>query len=618
MAETVPGPQRTLEDPGCGRRRAAVWLALGALSCAPDRAPPPRASAPSSVALAASSESLIDGSATGLDVLDYDLALAVDHASASITGEVVITLRTPAPTVTLSAVDMQLQRVQVDGASASFTYDGAALEVQLPRGPVEREVAITYTARPTKGLYLGDDLVYTSFHTARWLPSHDRPGDTATFQLRLTARPGLTVAATGVSKGRERTPDGRETHRFSSHLPMPAFTLGFVAGALEERTRDVDGLPVRLLAAPPQVARLEPLLAETEEMVRFFREVGGSYLFSSYTQVFVPGATPQELASLAILPADYGEAALADPHEDWLLAHELAHQWWAIRVPCAEWGDFWLNEAFAVFMVAAYKERRWGRDEYDRELALARRRYEALRERGEDRPLALSGARTSDEVAGPLSYTKGALVLHALRGELGDEAFWRGVSAYSLSSSLAGVTTGDLQAAMEWAGDRDLSAFFERWVYAVDAPALTVSQRVEGGVLTVIVTQPAAQPWRGTLPVRVTTEAGTTAHDLAVSGSRHALQVALDGPLRSVRVNADGRVPWRITHDRPVEMLIEQLAREPDALGRADAAGELQAACERDASICARARRALQRSATDDPARVVRSRASQALDAAKR
>lgn len=53
---------------------------------------------------------------------------------------------------------------------------------------------------------------------------------------------------------------------------------------------------------------------------------------------------------------------LEDPGADWVIIHELSHQWWGNLVTCRTWKDFWLNEGMAVFMTAAWKEHRFGRE----------------------------------------------------------------------------------------------------------------------------------------------------------------------------------------------------------------------------------------------------------------
>src|SRR4029077_9017642 len=97
---------------------------------------------------------------------------------------------------------------------------------------------------------------------------------------------------------------------------------------------------------------------------------------------------------------------------------------------CPTWGDFWIQEAFAVFMTAAYKERRWGRATYEHERDMNRARYEAFRASGGDGALALGPDARSGQLARKLVYGKGPRVLYALRDEIGEQAFWSAVRAF--------------------------------------------------------------------------------------------------------------------------------------------------------------------------------------------
>jgi aminopeptidase N len=62
-------------------------------------------------------------------------------------------------------------------------------------------------------------------------------------------------------------------------------------------------------------------------------------------------------------------------------------------------------------------------------------------------------------------YQKGAYVLHLLREQLGDDAFWAGLRRYTVAHAGGSVTTEDFKRSMEESTGLDLAAFFDKWVY---------------------------------------------------------------------------------------------------------------------------------------------------------
>jgi hypothetical protein len=136
---------------------------------------------------------------------------------------------------------------------------------------------------------------------------------------------------------------------------------------------------------------LRQVFAETASMVRFFEDRSGvPFPEVGYSQALVTRTIGQEMAGLSILSDDYGRAVLADPTQVSLIAHELAHQWWGNMVTCETWTEFWLNEGFATFMAAAYREQRFGREVTPLTLRRAMHALLAVRDKGQDKSLVFA------------------------------------------------------------------------------------------------------------------------------------------------------------------------------------------------------------------------------------
>lgn len=415
---------------------------------------------------------------TAVDVVHHDVELALQLEPPALTGrgEVRIKARCPTATIVLDA-KLRVSAVAADAAPLRFHVDNDRLRIELPQplpAGAEARLQVAWEARTDDATpKFAADQVLAGYSAAAWLPTRQDPAQRATLALRIVVPAELTVAASGRALPPESLPLGRTRHSFVLDRPAPPFLYAFAAGRFQETRLELDGLQLRALG--PAGSDPSAALAATAHAYRFLYDKLQARLPAAvYSQVFVHGEAAQEAAGLALLGESFLSDLAADPKEDWAFSHELAHQWFAVLVPCADFADFWLNEGLATFLVAAIKEERWGPAAYERELALWRARSAKVHQTGRDLPLALSApgaARRAPPTESQLqprgvTYARGALALHRLRGELGEAAFWGGLRLYIRERAGQGARSEDLRRAMEAASRRDLRPFFARWVYA--------------------------------------------------------------------------------------------------------------------------------------------------------
>ena len=406
------------------------------------------------------------------DLIHFEVTLKPDFATKSIEGTTRITVRgTGAGTdrIRFSDNGLSLQHVDVDGRPATVTGSISGMVVSLPRrlrpGRTAK-LSFRYRGTPRRGIVFGEGTAYSNYFTCEWMVCDiDRPGDKATLTLDLILPAGKTSVASGNQAGRTAAGPGLERHRWVQNRPYSAYLFGFAVGFPRVSATAHKG--VELVAAgdlpPDDMARR---LADTERMLDFFRDKAGvAFPNPRYVQVVVPGGEAQEKSSFSLLGRSHLDPRLEDPKEDWVIAHELAHQYWGNLVTCESWTDFWLNEGITTFMVAAWKERRWGRAAYDREMDLARARVGRVREGGLDVPLTYGGEYPSLGARRAITYSKGALFMDALRRELGEEAFWSGLKRFTREYAGRSATSRDFQRVYQKSSRRDLTALFEEWVY---------------------------------------------------------------------------------------------------------------------------------------------------------
>lgn len=394
----------------------------------------------------------------GYDMLEVHLDVTADFDAQSIVAEQSMRLRADVPLSELrfDANALSILSASLDGQAVHPRTEGQALIFTLPhtlRAGDRATLQIRYEGQPARGLVFGDGFFYTSYFACDWMVCElDRPGDKFMFDVRL-----------------HLAEDARAFTAESSR-PYPAYLQGFGGGALTQVRERVGDTELVYASHHASGEDLRAIFAETGRMLVFFERAAGiPFPSATYTQLLVTGDAAQEGAGFAILGDDVVRPILTNPQEDWAIAHELAHQYWGNLVTCEDWSEFWLNEGLTTFMVAIWKEERWGASAYQQEVDNATRRWTRAREAGWDRPLAFSGAYPSLRTRRDIQYGKGMLFFVELRRTLGDDVFWRGIRTYTRTHAGGTVSSADLQRAMERESGRDLSALFVEWVD--EAPA---------------------------------------------------------------------------------------------------------------------------------------------------
>ena len=408
------------------------------------------------------------------DVLHYDARVEPDVINKTVKGSVSIGLVARAGglgVLEFDCGDLVIDAVRVGAKAERFERGERVVRVFLSRparAGETREVEFEYHGSPRRGIRFYPELrqVYTVFTTSQWMVCVDEPDDRATLRMRLVLPANLANVANGREVARRVLRDGRVEHEWRQDTPVPTYVFGFAAGSFREVTARRGGVRLRYLAEKLTEAELRRVFRETADMIAFYEERSGvRYADAAYTQVLAAGNIDQEMSGFTVMNEGYGREVLANERDVWLGAHELAHQWWGISVTARDWTHFWLNEGFATFIAAAYKERRFGREEYTREIEKYRASYEKVRDAGKDKSLVFPDWIRPTGEDRTLVYDKGAYVLHLLREELGERAFWAGLRQYTRTFAGKSVTTSDFQTEMERASGRSLSDFFAKWVY---------------------------------------------------------------------------------------------------------------------------------------------------------
>jgi aminopeptidase N len=216
-----------------------------------------------------------------------------------------------------------------------------------------------------------------------------------------------------------------------------------------------------------------------------------------------------------------------------VVAHEIAHQWFGDSVTESTWADLWLSEGFATYFAGLFIQKHDGEDAFRAYMDDAAQRYLNFEKRAK---LPIHDTETTN-LMGLLNsnnYEKGAWVLHMLRSQLGDEAFFKGVREYYNAHKEANATTEDLRTALEKASGKNLKNFFARWVYGSGHPRYQVLWSVNDSQtnLTVTVNQlQDGEAFLDPLPIELTIDNRNVPFVINPNAKTASLTIPLKGKL---------------------------------------------------------------------------------------
>jgi aminopeptidase N len=447
-----------------------------------------------------------------LDFEKADLQLRVEPDSRSIRGDALLTFGTRAP---VGRIDLDLDRnlpidaIEVDGHALPTTGwrnpDGR-LTIDLPqRLEPGRQVAIRVRYHGTphlakKAPWDGGFVWAKTPDGQPWVasavegegcdlfwPCIDHPtGKPKLVDEHITVPAPLVAAGNGVAMGMEEANGWRTWHWRTKNPSTYGISINVGPYKVLEgsyASRYGNTIPLRMWYLPQHEAGARELFGEFAPMLDFFETTIGPYPFGDEKMGVVE--TPHKgMEHQTINAYGNGYAKTAYGYDD-LLQHEFAHEWFGNQLTNADWDDMWLHEGLGTYMQPLYMQSLRGDQEYFAALM-------ALRARIQNKAPIVSGKHRREEDVyaverggpGQDIYNKGALVMHTLRGLVGDDAFFRTVRevVYGSPDPRPGNfaprygTTPEFIATASRVSGRDLGWFFQAYLYQAALPELVATR----------------------------------------------------------------------------------------------------------------------------------------------
>ena len=451
------------------------------------------------------------------DVKSYDLDLRVDPESQTIKGALtahalivhpldwfVMDLDPPLVVDSVSLVDASGKSLQ----PLKFQRREGKLWIELPltRQPGEDlRVRIAYGGKPrvaprppwvggfawsrTKSGQHWFTVTCQNDGADIWFPVKDHPSDKPeTASLHFTVPQPLIAVANGRLQSVVKNQDGTQTFNWSISEPINNYSITLNVApykTIEDKYTSVAGgtIPITFWVLPENYEKGFEIVKQTKLYLSFFEEYLGPYPFRA-EKLGIVHTNHLGMEHQTIIA--YGSTfQLNENGFDWLMLHELGHEWWANLVTASDWRDFWIHEGFQSFMDSLYVEKVRGKEAYIKSMA---NRMRGLRNK---QPVAPRESRTTVQMymAGPdyLNsdgdiYNKGAAILHTLRYLIGEKAFFTALRRMAYpdprmekltnGKQVHFASTDDFLHVAEDASGADLDWFFEVYLRQPRLPTL--------------------------------------------------------------------------------------------------------------------------------------------------
>ncbi|MGW3433077.1 M1 family metallopeptidase [Streptomyces melanosporofaciens] len=415
-----------------------------------------------------------DDGNSGYDVSEYDVRVNYDparprHLEGDTTVQAVATQ--DLDRFHLDLEGFQVTSVTVDGTPASaVSREGAHELVVTPARPLAKNtpfsVRVRYSGKPVGAswhtLADGGASATGEPHSATaWYPANDHPSDKATFRLTATVPTGWKVVGNG-RPGATSTDRGRSTFRWYEDRPMATFLSTIGIDKFTMRTSELsDGTPVIHAYSPGAGVRPEEE-AQLPEIIDFLASKFGPYPFSSAGAIVIDGNDDDGPNALETQSRPTYQGGFSDVS----MVHENTHQWFGNSVSLSDWRDGCLAECFAQYAGQLWDEEKHGAD-------LDNGFYRSMVEESTADPdfwtTRLYDPGKGRELASAL-YSKGSMMLHALRRTVGDTAFFGTLKRWQRDHRYGNASWPQFEALMGNVSGKDLTGFFGAWAHGTTVP----------------------------------------------------------------------------------------------------------------------------------------------------
>jgi len=536
------------------------------------------------------------------NAINYKVELSVDPVQKRLEGQNTITI-TPLcdnfNKVTLDAVSLVATDVlDIKGTPLYFEQTEENIFINLTRFFGHNDTIIFtvkyYLSEPVMGLrYIdasGDRPLQVSSNcfpnkARQWIPCYDYPNDKVTQDIIITTNSRYKVLSNGSLIDITDNGNGTTTWHWQQVRPHSTYLISLSIGDYLVVKDSLGDLPINYWVYKSMADDVERVFGKTPYMIDFYNRLFNyKYPWAKYDQVisgYMGGgaeATSATLLGEGIVTDEFTEQ---DYYREYVIAHEISHQWWGDLITCRSWEHTWLNESFGTYSDHLYTRYDKGADEGAYDLLLKKNAYLNEAHNRFMRPIVYKEYEHPGDNFNRHTYQKGACTLHLLRSILGDDAFFRTISTFLHRHEFKPVTTYDFMKCLKDVTGKNMDWFFEQYFFKPGHPVFNISKTWDesSGILTITIIQ-EQDKWENvpvyTIPVNIGiyTDNGKIIKRVWLKEKTEVLNFTLDAEPLMVRFDEGNYLLKEWSYKKSLEELLFQVMKD-DMIGRLWATGQL-------------------------------------------
>jgi aminopeptidase N len=538
------------------------------------------------------------------DAIHYRIELSIDPEGKHLKGQNTITLKPLRNDLRVVELDAQSLKVtailDARGFPLEFSQADDKLFVDLTKAYNSTD-SISFTIKyllseAVSGLKFidaeGDRPLMVSSScfpdkARQWIPCYDYPNDKVTQDMIITTASKYKVLSNGRLIGTTEHADGTSTWHWKQERPHATYLINLSIADYLVVEDSLGDLPINYWVYHSMADRVERVFGKTPYMIDFFNKTYNyKFPWEKYDQVVSPYLTGgAEATSASII----GERVVTDEFSEqdypreYVVAHEIAHQWWGDLITCRSWEHTWLNESFGTYSDHLYTAFDKGDLEGDYDLLEKKNVYLDEFHNRFQRPIIYFDYEEPGDNFNRHTYQKGACTLHLLRCILGDDTFFRTISEFLHRHEFEAVSTYDFMKCVQEVSGQNMDWFFEQYFFRPGHPVFTIVKTWDESKKELVITIKQEQDkWENVpiyrIPVRIGLFKGNKkeVQEFWLNKKTETIRIRLDDEPDLVRFDDGNYLLKEWTFKKSLKELLYQVNND-DMTGRLWAVGQLSA-----------------------------------------